>query len=338
MAHRDGCGAVAAQHCAHALDFFFYFFDRAVALAQQNRLGTQVVARVHKVFYRRRHGLVHHLQPGRNNACRNHRRHRVTGFAHIVKAGHDAACELRLGHKLDQHLQRDRQHAFAAHHHAHQVVARCVQRLRAKGDGLAFNRQAAHLQHVVQGQAVFQAMHAARVFGHIAANGAGDLARRVGGVVQAVGRGGLADGQVAHAALHARGAAVGVDLQNLVELGQRHGHAQGVGHGATRQTRARTARHHRHAQRMAAAQHRLHLRLGLGQGHDQRALAVGGQAVALVGCGVFGLVQQGVRGQVLRQRLNDAGLQGGAVQQFFGIGVYGCVHGVDCTGTGRVRA
>ena len=89
---------------------------------------------------------------------------------------------------------------------------------------------------------------------------------------------------------------------------------------------------------MAAAQHRLHLHLGLGQGHDQRTLAVGSQAVALVGCGVFGLVQQRVRGQVLGQGMDDAGLQVGAVQQFFGIGVYGSVHGVDCTGTGRVRA
>jgi len=37
---------------------------------------------------------------------------------------------------------------------------------------------------VMHGQTVFQAMHAAGVLGHIAADGAGDLRRRVGRVEQ----------------------------------------------------------------------------------------------------------------------------------------------------------
>jgi hypothetical protein len=73
----------------------------------------------------------------------------------------------------------------------------------AELDRLALDGEAAHLQHVVQRQAVLQAVHAAGVLGHVAADGAGDLAGRVGRVVQAVRRGRFADGQVAHAALHA---------------------------------------------------------------------------------------------------------------------------------------
>jgi hypothetical protein len=91
FAHGNGGGAAAAQHRAHAADFFFHLFGRAVALAQQDGFGVQVVAGVHEVLDRGGHGLVHHLQPGRDDAGRNHRGHRVAGLADVVEAGHDAA-------------------------------------------------------------------------------------------------------------------------------------------------------------------------------------------------------------------------------------------------------
>src|SRR6218665_3563956 len=49
-------------------------------------------------------------------------------------------------------------------------------------------------------------------------------------IVQAVGRRCLADGQVAHAALHQRRLAVGVQIEDAIELGQGQGHPHGVGH------------------------------------------------------------------------------------------------------------
>ena len=58
---------------------------------------------------------------------------------------------------------------------------------------LAVDGEAAHAQHVVHGQAVLQAVHAAGVLGDVAADGAGDLGRRIGRVVQAVGRRRLGD-------------------------------------------------------------------------------------------------------------------------------------------------
>ena len=276
LADRNGSSAVLAQDLAHAHDFFFYFLGRAIALAQQYGCCVQVVTGVDKGFHGSGHGLVHHFQTGRDDACGDDGGDRVTGFAHIFKAGHDAARQLRFGHQLDKHLQRDGQHAFAAHSQAEQVVAWRVQRFAAKGDGLALGGKAAHLQDIVQRQAVFEAMHAARVFGHVAAYGAGDLAAGVRRVIQAVGLCRFADGQIAHATLHPGSARQRVHLEDFVELSQRQRDAQGMRHSAARQAGARPARHHRHAQRMAAAQHRLHLRLCLGQGHDQRTLAVGG--------------------------------------------------------------
>ncbi|MNZ97488.1 hypothetical protein D3C78_1167290 [compost metagenome] len=93
----DGRGAGVAQHGAHALDFLGHLFLGAVGLAQQDGFGREVVAGVDEVFHGRRHGLVHHLQAGRNDAGRDHGRHGGAGLAHVVEAGHDAARELGLG-------------------------------------------------------------------------------------------------------------------------------------------------------------------------------------------------------------------------------------------------
>ena len=62
---------------------------------------------------------------------------------------------------------------------------------------------------------------------------------------------------------------------------------------------------------MAGFQHRLHLLIRLGQGHHQRALAVGGQAIAFVGGGVFGRVEDGVGGQHGLQGRDHGLLSGG---------------------------
>ena len=308
LAHRNRGSAMAAQHRAHAGNFFFHFLGRAVAFAQQDGGGVQVVAGMDKVFHRSGHGLVHHFQARGDDARRNHGGHRVPGFAHIVKAGHDAARQLWLGHQFHKHFDSDRQHAFATHRQAKQIVAWRIQRLAAESDGLALRGKTAHLQDVVQRQAVFEAMHAAGVFSHVAANRAGDLAAGVGRVIQAQRRRRFANGQVAHAALHPGGARQRVHFQNFVELGQRQGDATGMRHRPPRQAGARPARHHRHAQRMAAAQHRLHLRLGLGQGNHQGALTVGGQAVAFIRRGVFSLVEQRMLRQIAAKRLHHTRL------------------------------
>ena len=62
-------------------------------------------------------------------------------------------------------------------------------------------------------------MHTARVFRHIAADGASYLARRIWRVIQTQMRNGFADRQITHATLHGGGACNGVDIQNFVELG-----------------------------------------------------------------------------------------------------------------------
>ena len=59
---------------------------------------------------------------------------------------------------------------------------------------------------------------------------------------------------------------------------------------------------------MADRQHRGDLRLALGQGDDQRLLAIGGEAVAFVGHGVLALPEEGMRRQRGAERGDDLGL------------------------------
>ena len=126
LADGNGGGTSRAQHLAHAADFLFHLLRRAIAFAQQDGGGIQVVASMDKVLHGGSHGLVHHFQPGRDDACGDHVGHGFAGLSHIGKAGHDAARQLRLGNQLDGDVHHHRQHAFAADGQAEQVIARSI--------------------------------------------------------------------------------------------------------------------------------------------------------------------------------------------------------------------
>ncbi len=70
-------------------------------------------------------------------------------------------------------------------------------------------------------QAVFQTVHPAGVFRHVAADGAGDLRGGIGRVIQAVRGGGLGDFQVADAGLQAGYAGYRIDLYDLAQASER---------------------------------------------------------------------------------------------------------------------
>ena len=158
----------------------------AVALAEQDRGGVEVVAGVHEALDGGGHRLVHHLEPGRDDAGGDDRRDRVAGLADVVEAGHDAARRLGVGSSLTVTSKITASMPSLPITAREQVEAGRVERLAAELDRLAGDGEAAHLEHVVQRQAVLQAVHAARVLGDVAADRAGDLAARVGRVVQAV--------------------------------------------------------------------------------------------------------------------------------------------------------
>jgi len=124
-------------------------------------------------------------------------------------------------------------------------------------------------------------MHAARIFRHIAADGAGDLRRRIGRVIKAGGLHRLRHCKIGDAGLHHRDAVVVVDLANAVELRKAEQHAVAERQGAARERGAGAARHDLDALAVAETEHSRHLLGGLRQYHDHWQLTIGGQAVAL---------------------------------------------------------
>ena len=113
---RDANIACAAglEHGLHARNFVDHFFRRAIRLAEQNRHGIDVVAGFDEGFDRPHCRLIHHLQTGWNDAGRNHRRHRISGQAHIIEAGQNALRGLCFRQQLDGNFRRHAEHAFRA--------------------------------------------------------------------------------------------------------------------------------------------------------------------------------------------------------------------------------
>ena len=84
---------------------------------------------------------------------------------------------------------------------AGQVVAGLIERIAAQVRHARHRQHHAHAEHVVDGEAVLEAVRAAGVFGDVAADGADALRGRVGRIVVAVGRDALCDLEVDHAGL-----------------------------------------------------------------------------------------------------------------------------------------
>ena len=114
----------------------------------------------------------------------------------------------------------DAKHAFRARHHGEQIVPGHIERLAAEVQRFALEHLYRDAKHVVDGQPVLEAVHAARVFGDVAANAACNLRRRIGRVVEAVLAYGFTDGKVGHTRFDRSGTAVEIDFEDSIELGQ----------------------------------------------------------------------------------------------------------------------
>ena len=102
--------------------------------------------------------------------------------------------------------------AFRAGDQAEHVVALGVEMLAADADHLAGHQHDFAAEHVVGGHAVFQAMHAAGIFRHVAADGAGDLRGRIGRVIKAGMRHRVRHREIGDAGLDHGDAVVEIDL------------------------------------------------------------------------------------------------------------------------------
>ncbi len=142
---------------------------------------------------------------------------------------------------------------------------------------------------VIHGEAVLEAMRAAGVLRHVAADRADLLARRIGCVEEPVRSDGLADVEVRDSRLDDDALRCQVDFENPVHARQRDDDALRDGKRAARESRPRAARDERHALAGADLHGRLYLGRRAGQHDELGHRAPAGQAVAIVDAKLLGL-------------------------------------------------
>jgi hypothetical protein len=190
---------------------------------------------------------------------------------------------LRLRQDAHGHLDDHAQQPFGACHQGQQIEAgasRCLPPRRMTSPSIVtiFDPE-----QIIGGQPVLQAVHAAGVLRHVAADGAGDLAGRIGCVIEAVALHRLGDGEVGDARLHPRAAVVDVDFEDLVEFAEAEQDPVRQGQRPARQRGACAARHHFQLVALAVAHHLRQLLYRLREHDDQRQRAIGSQSVGFVG-------------------------------------------------------
>ncbi len=280
---------------------------RALDLDDQQRLDIRVTG-VDEILAGADAGAVHELDRDRQHARLDDVGDAGPGHLVGIEAHQHRARALGLGEDPQRRLGDDAELAFRAADHAQQVIDRRVEMGAADLDHLALHRDHGHAQQVVGGDAVFQAMRPARVHRDVAGDGAGQLARRVGGVEEAVGLDRAGDAEVGAPGLDPDDAIVVVGLEHPVQPRHAQDHAVGGGQRAARQRGARAPRHHRHALLVANLQHRGDLGGRPRQHCGQRRAAIGAEPVALVGLGLGRVRDHRAVGQHRLQAVDDLGL------------------------------
>ena len=284
------------------------FDRRPVELDDQQRFDIAGIAGLDEIFGSMDRGPVHHLHAARDDAGADDGGDAIARRLVAGEADQQRPRRRRLAQDAHGDFGDDAEQALGAIHKSQQVIAIGIQMLAAEAHDRPVDQHHLQPQHIVGGDAVFQAMHAAGVLRHIAADGAGDLARGIGRVVEALALHRMGDRQVGHARLHHGAAVRVVDLEDAVELGEAQQDAVLQRQRSSGQRGAGAARHHLDALRAAIAKHLGDFSGGAGQRRQQRRLAVRGQAVAFIDPPLVLMVDDGLR----RQQAAEVGGDGSA--------------------------
>ena len=254
-----------------------------VEFDDEERFGVERIAGVRKGLGRLDRELVHHLHAGRDDAFRDHPADARGPGADRGEAEQRRPGALGLRPDLHRDLGNDAEQALRARDHAEQVVARGVRVPAADPQHVARHRDQLDPGDVVRCHPVLEAVDAPRVLGHVAADRARDLARRIGRVVETLVLYRPRDRQVGDPGLRHHAEVVVVDLENAVEAAQAQGDPVPERQGAARQPGAGPARNDLHAAAVAELEHGGDLLGRFRQHHQHRQLPVGRQTVGFIG-------------------------------------------------------
>ena len=230
--------------------------DGPVELDDQHRAAAGRVAGVDGRLGRLDRDRVHHLDRRRQDPGRDRARHRCARGVRVREAGEQRSHRLGRAQHAQRQLRRDTERALGAHERAEQTRPVVPDR---ELDELAVRQDDLRGEHVVDGEAVLEAVCAARVLGDVAADRAHLLRGRIGRVEEAVARDGARDVEVRHARLDDDLAAVDVDREHAVHPRERDDDPVRDRERAAREPRSRAARDEGDALLVADADDRLHL-------------------------------------------------------------------------------
>ena len=219
--------------------------------------------------------------------------HRARAFGRLDEAHRDLGDDAELALRADDQRQ--------------EIVTGRIEARSADIDDLAVHQHHADAEHIIGGDAVFQAMGAAGIGGDIAADGAGDLARRVRRVEEAVSGDRLGNGGIGDAGLDPSHAVHQVERQNFAHAGQAQHDGVLERQGAAAERGAGPARHDLDVVLVAEAQDGAHLLGRRRQHHRHRQAAIGGERVGLEGAAAFLVGDQGRAGRELLQLPQNVG-------------------------------
>ena len=273
------------------------FLGAAFDLDDQHGFGVERIAGVGERLAGVDRGAVHEFQRHRNDAGGDDRVDRGAGDFVGGEGGEHGAGALGAAQDADGDLGDDGEHALAAGEQPEPVVAGGVEVSAADVEDFAVDGDDLQAQQVVGGDAVFKAVGAAGVHVDVAADHAGELAGWVGRVEEAVGGDRVGDADIGDAGLHG-GAAVGViDVEDLVHPHHADDDRVLQRQGAAGERGAGAAGDDAHAVAVAEAQDGGDLFGGFGQDDGERQLAVGGEAVGLVGFEAERLADEAASGE-----------------------------------------
>ena len=202
--------------------------------------------------------LVHHLERRRHDALGDDPGHRPAGIGHRLEHSQEGAHRLRERGQSHRDLGHHPEGPFVPNHQARQVVSRALGHRPAELGDRAVGEDERHPEHVVGSDPVLQGVRAARVGGHVAADRARRLARRIRCIVESMGLCGPAERQIRHPGFDHRELVHRIQVQDALHPAQADDDRVRCGHRAAREARARTARDERDLGPMEPLEHRRH--------------------------------------------------------------------------------
>ena len=136
------------------------------------------------------------------------------------EVGEQRAHGLRPLRQLDGDVESETEAPFGADERPAQIVSVVLAEFAPQLDDLSARQNDGHRQHVIERDSVLEAVRAARVFGHVAADGARRFARRIRRVQQTVWCDVLVESKVDHSRLDCRATILDVERDYLLQAMQ----------------------------------------------------------------------------------------------------------------------